>query len=603
MAILAERLFDNISGCFAGERVTRLSWCLLAWFSSVFLANDAAAQLAVPDSLVWEVDPAVLNDWSPSQVWTVDSTEVAAASVLNHLQERGYLYARVDSVVATEGIAPRTIVLHLTPGEMVVVRTLRLLGVRPDDEPLLRGVLATREGAALNPEVLRADVDRLLDHYERQGLGMAQVRVRTDLVTGEGLDVIIEVEEGRNITLSGLRLEGAARTSGRFAARMIGLPISEPIDRLDPLVIRGQLEATELFDGVDEPVVVLNPDGTVELRVGVRERSPGTFDLVLGYVPAQQTGGSGSLVGNGVIVLRSPFGQGRLFSLRLVRDPGLTSTLDVRAADPLFMGLPLRLEGGFNGYGQDSTYSRQRFMVGGGFRVAPGLEILATASRENVAPGSAGARLVEGRPLVAAGGATFGGIGLRYHRLDRPFNPRRGMWAEATVERGIKRRSFRDDTQTGGETPNLDQQRFHTNVRGYLPLGTRLGLVAGVDASVLISDAYDEADLFRIGGASTLRGYEENALLGNIVGRGLAELRYLLDATSHAFAFFDLGFVQRPEVRLRGGTLPEESRLLPGYGFGIQYDTPLGVVLLSYGLNPDDRLNQGKIHIGLSFGL
>ena len=68
-------------------------------------------------------------------------------------------------------------------------------------------------------------------------------------------------------------------------------------------------------------------------------------------------------------------------------------------------------------------------------------------------------------------------------------------------------------------------------------------LVLGVDALDLISDAYDRSDLFRFGGASTLRGYDEERFFAATAGRALAEYRYQLDVRSYAYVFLDVGYV------------------------------------------------------------
>jgi len=77
------------------------------------------------------------------------------------------------------------------------------------------------------------------------------------------------------------------------------------------------------------------------------------------------------------------------------------------------------------------------------------------------------------------------------------------------------------------------------------------------------------------------------------------EYRVQLDPVSYAFAFADLGFVETPAT----AEFVERRRVLPGYGIGLQFGTPLGVVLLSYALQPEESPARGRIHIGLSLGL
>jgi outer membrane protein assembly factor BamA len=172
--------------------------------------------------------------------------------------------------------------------------------------------------------------------------------------------------------------------------------------------------------------------------------------------------------------------------------------------------------------------------------------------------------------------------------------------AEASVQQGRKRRS---DVGTSEAPLVLSQQRLDASLRLYVPTTRRQVLHGGAEAGLLVSSVYDEADLLRYGGAATLRGYDEEELLGSAVGKAFVEYRYLLDAESFAFAFFDLGFQVRPEVLTREAALPALERFRPGYGFGAQIQTGLGIVIVSYALNPDDGIASGKIHAGISVGL
>ena len=121
------------------------------------------------------------------------------------------------------------------------------------------------------------------------------------------------------------------------------------------------------------------------------------------------------------------------------------------------------------------------------------------------------------------------------------------------------------------------------------------GRAAGDDAAA----TFDEGDLFRFGGATSLRGYDEARFVGAIVARVLVEYRYALDRLSYAFLFADLGYLDRPDLP----GVPALRDWLPGYGLGLQYGTPLGLVTVTYALNPDLTLGQGKVHVGLSVGL
>ena len=120
----------------------------------------------------------------------------------------------------------------------------------------------------------------------------------------------------------------------------------------------------------------------------------------------------------------------------------------------------------------------------------------------------------------------------------------------------------------------------------------------GREALFLRSNEFDVSDLFRFGGATSLRGYDEEQFPVSFATRLLLEYRYQLDRASYGFVFFDLGYIERSETinlePLRG--------FKPGYGVGFQVGTDLGLINLSLAANPDEPTGV-RAHLGLSIGL
>jgi len=571
----------------------RQFYCILVLIGGLPVAAQPVDSVATSWRLVVDGDAEA---WPLDRTPPADSLHSVASAVLHRVQREGYYFAAVDS--ARVGAEAAT--LFVTRGPRVEVSEIRLEGIAALDAEPFRSRMQTQPGQVFDPDVLRADVDELLAAYERVGYPLAQAEVETSVTDGDppGLRVTIRVAEGETLALSGIELVPAGRTDPDFVARQTGLVPGESLGAFEPERIRRDLEEMQLFEEVGTPELALGADGAT-VRVPVTEAPPGSFDLVLGYLPPGATGEPGSVVGNGSLVLRNLFGQGRALSLQLVRNPGLVSSLDVRLADPFVLGLPLRLEAQFSGYQQDSTFQRQRYGLEVGYRLAPGLLALVTASREFVDAGIAGATLVDGRQRIPEANAWFAGAGLRYSRLDQRINPRRGLAVATTLEQGVKRRDLGADTADVAAPVNVSQQRLLAEARLFLPTLRRQVLALGVDAAFLLGDVYDDSDLFRYGGATSLRGYDEEQFRGNIVVRLLVEYRYQIDRTSYAFLFSDIGYIDRPDTPGVTG----DRLFRPGYGFGIQYRTPLGLIAVSYALNPDDGPTRGKVHVGLSFGL
>lgn len=540
--------------------------------------------------------------WTPPRPLPPDSLDAAARLALAWLQRGGSYFARIDSAVADTGQTPPALRIYATRGPAVEVGAVEIAGAEAEDLEALRRLLETRPGRPLDPARLEADLDALLAHYERQGHPLARIVVEdVRLLPGSPprLGVFLRLEEGPVLRLDRIELDGAERTRAAYAARVAGLRTGRPLTAYDPDLLRQRLDAMAFFREVGAPELVIEPDSGAVLRIPVEEEPPGSFDLVLGYQPAAD-GGGGSLVGNGHLILRNLFGAGREMALRMNRLPGRVSSVDVRAADPYLLGLPFRLEGQFEGLQQDSTFGRQRYGLELGTRLAEGVQVFGTVRRELTKPGEGGQRLVGGRQQVARADAYFGGIGFRIARIQGRLNPRRGVLFETNFERGRKERAATD--VVGSDTTRartlLRQERLRVHARLYVPTARRQVAVVGGEAHILLSEAFDLGDLFRFGGATTLRGYDEERFLVPRAARAFAEYRYRLDRTSFAFVFFDLGYVERSDTV----GLDPLSGFFPGYGLGFQVGTDLGLIVLSLAANPDEP-SAVRAHLGLSLGL
>lgn len=597
----------------SGSAVLRigLRWGVIAALWLMGSASvSAIAQTAPPDSAAPSVEWTLVVDGEPSD-WPIDqpaapldSMRAVARRVVRPFQEDGYYRAQVDSAVVDS--MANTARLYVRRGPRIRIGQIRIRGAELLPAENLREEMETTVGKTLDPARLEADLDAIVARYEEAGYPLAQVHVaETALMPGNPpeLRLVLRVDEGTALRLDRIEVPDGVRTAPSFLARVAEVGIDQPMGAYDLQAIQRRVEATGLFRQVDTPEVRVTEDGAAILHLPVTEKPPGTFDLVLGYLPPRGSQQEGQLVGSGQLSLRNLFGGGRGMRLELDRRPGQVSQVDVQAADPYLFGWPVRLELQFEGEQRDSTYGKQAYHVGVGYELPDGLGLAGTLTREVTRPGQAGTRLQGGEQRIPRATAWFAGLSVRYQNLDHATNPRRGFALKTSLEQGRKARVGRRvtaeaDTVLARET--IRQERLRLTSRAFVPTLERQVLALGLDAALLRSSTYDRSDLFRIGGANSLRGYDEDRFLGRAVGRILVEYRYQVDPESYAYAFGDLGFVETPEL----DNLSERRTWHPGYGIGVQMDTRLGLVNASYALSPDDLSPaNGRVHLGLSVGL
>jgi len=540
-------------------------------------------------------------DSDSAQVWPPDlphpSVSISWSQDLQQFyRNQGYLSARIDS----SDLAARRV--FVSKGILSRIQSIEAPKLAPSYQP----ILTEASGQPLSSPVIEGIIDTLLERYSADGYLAADIRLDSIGWQGAGFIVWLNVQSGPPATIRGVRLEGDSRTSARLAFDLSGLHSGDPASEVSLDAVRSSVLSRGYHRSVGPPIFELHGDSTATIVIPVVPRSPGMFDMILGFLPPRSTG-SGQLVGSGQIELANAFGAGRSFGAEIHRLPGQASSVRLEVEDPLFFGLPLRFRGRFEGYQQDSTYSKTSFGVGMALRLERGVEMGARLRRESTRPGQAGQSILSSSQRVASSAGVFFGIDFRFVRVDNPFQPRRGFSLETVLERGVRTSNARRvdvNRDTLRVSSRDDQERLTMETRLFVPVRRSLSIVMGVDMSIIHSRDLDESELFRIGGASTLRGYDEDRFRGTTVARAMLEVRAFLDNVSYGFAFFDLGFVERRDGgRGNNDDLAGSANWHPGFGFGFVFETAVGPVNISYAMNNEDALAKGKVHLGISFGL
>ncbi len=536
----------------------------------------------------------------------LDSVRMVGQRVVDHYRREGYYYARLDSARIDMTASTPVVWVHVHRGPKVDVGRVRIRGAETLDSSEVRRLMDTSVGEPLHPRRLEADIQALLDRYEEMGRPLAQIRVTEtalDTTTTPQLRLTLRIDEGPALWLQRITVPENARTSPDLLARLADVRIGAPLTNYDPNLLQSRLQESPLFETVGAPELTVTADGGAILHVPVDEAAPGAFDAVLGYLPPSGNREGGQLVGSGHLLLENLFGGARRFDLTLDRRPGQTSIFDLSVSDPYLFGLPLRVTGQFRGEQRDSTYGERTYRLRVGYELYQDVELTGRLSREAVNPGRAGTQVRADRQRIPRSRIFFYGLGVRYESLNQRVNPRRGLRIEMHAEQGQKQQTLRRITASGDTTrerESLRQERLEGLVRAFVPLFDRQVIVVGGDGAILRSPSYARSDLFRFGGATSLRGYDEDRFLGNVTVRGLLEYRLQLDRQSYLYAFGDLGYVERPAL----GTSSTVQDWHPGYGLGLQLDTGIGLITTTYALNPEVATPaDGRIHFGLSVGL
>ncbi|MBI4534901.1 MAG: BamA/TamA family outer membrane protein [Ignavibacteriae bacterium] len=517
--------------------------------------------------------------------------------ITENYRKRGYLSMNVDplSESFTSDSALVDLVINIIENRQTVLGAIITMGHQEFTDSEILSEFDLQPGDPIDEAVLEQDIEALLDRYEKLGYAFAQCRI-TRMVENVGeenntIDLTLTIDEGQRVTIDEIRVEGNKETDPSVVVRETRLSFGEIYNPIKVNAIRQRLNRLNIFADVSEPELYIR-EKKGGLLIKVQEGNTNTFDGVIGYIPAGSTGQSGYVTGLASVSMRNLFGTGRKFSFRWHREDRFSQDLGFRYLEPWVFGLPANVGGGFAQRQQDTSYVRRVFDLKTELMLSEELSVSLLFGSENVIP-SADTTI---NRVFRSSTITFGAE-LQYDTRDDFYSPTSGATYRTDYQYGRKKISGIPASLASQVASRVTVQKFTLDLDFFLSTFSRQVLAFGLHGRELQSGHVEEGEMFRLGGARTLRGYRENQFLGSRLAWANTEYRFLLARRSFLYGFIDTGYYFRPADDAR--SIPKSDAFKYGYGIGVQLETGLGNLGVSFALGQGDSFSNGKIHFGL----
>lgn len=565
------------------------------------LLNRRAVRMAPDTLLVGATDSAALR--------------AALGQALERWREEAYLLASVDdwallsdsTASAHLHLGPRFrwAQLHLPEADL---RWLDALGLR--DRPA--------GGEPLRPAQLVRWERALLERAENRGYPFASVRLDSVRLLPDGsVSAVLALTRGPFIAFSEPKINGNLRVSPRYLGQFLGIKPGAPYSRERVLRVPERLR-TLLFAQQTEPPSVSFSGNKARLNLFLEKRRASRFDLIIGLLP-QPNDPTGRMLITGALqmALLDALNSGERISLELERLRPETQKLDAQAAFPYLMGAPFGIEGRFNLFRRDSTWTDaqgeaglQYFFDGADFFKFFGeSRSLSLQSIDTLR-----VRQTRLLPPVLDLRQQGAGIELLLNRLDYRFNPRQGwaLWLRTAV--GFSRvlpnalienlrdpadTSFRFSSLYDGLSERRARYQADARVEVFVPVGLRATALLRLRAGGLFADGRPifANEQYRLGGHKLLRGFDEETVFATRFAVATAEARLLTGQNAYWAAFADLGYVENITDRNRFFLRPW------GIGAGLNVETQAGIFGISLAVGKRDTgqpfdWRAPKFHLG-----
>ena len=544
------------------------------------------------------------GDWPAlrRQLWRQADSAQARRKLAQWLDEQrddGHLEA---SLLAF-GLHHDTLTLRLHRGPVYRYDQIDLPGLPPEyleREGLRR--LAEQQ-SPVDWEDLRLRLDAVVDAYQQQGYPFAAFREREISYRYANGTVLTEVsyqfDAGPLSRLDTIRFAGAPRERPVFLYNLIRLRPGDPFQAQALADIPRILNNSIYYEAVAPPKVRFTPKGNAVVDVELKKAQAGRFNLLIGLLPPQSEGERFQFTGNIDILLVSPLRQGEVLMLTYDKLTTTSQRTEVSLRLPYLLRTPLRVDGNFVLLKQAEKFLNLDLSGALEYAFNPNLagRFWARTRRTRLLD-SALLDTSNLTPDQLDGRRNLFGVGLRYEKLDYRYNPSRG-WA-AELELGVGRREIRrnarlDSAVYAGLPLRQPVQEIRLDVQLFIPLWPRHVLSLANHSYWLGLQTYLRNDQLQVGGARSLRGFNENAFFTDLFSQATIEYRFQLERDSYLFGFYDLAYLR--------DRLAQQLTYPMGTGIGMSYGTKAGILSVVYAVGRTENLDfqpaRGRIHVGL----
>lgn len=532
---------------------------------------------------------------------------------------KNFYLAQIDSVQCTFSVdsSEVSIRIFITENKAIEIGRIEFIGNAFVSSSGLLNVMNSDLGKIFDPAVLEQDLEDIVRLYEDRGFPFTRIAVTELRLYEESsrpkVSLTMTVEENKKTLLTRLDVRGQQQTRESILLREMRLSLPRWYRRSDIDAGLARLRRFSFInDATEGPLNAVN-DSAYALQISVTEGPSNTIDGVAGYVP-KTAASKGYFTGFANLSFQNLFGTARRLDVRWQKKNRYSQDFLLAYTEPWILGYPVNLGGSIGQLVQDTIYVERQFTLDGNVWIGTYGAGLFGAKLKYIDPSDAATGFVYNIPTAQF---TSAYIGISYDTRDNPYNPRTGAFYRAMIEYGQKKEDYfiagngaRDTLYINGQPVAVEKkkrsiatQKLTLDFETIFSVTRKFVLYNGVHGITYKSpqNVVPYSEQIRFGGLKTVRGYTEDFFNGTRAGWNNFELRWLTAPRSRLFVFLDLGYYYRRAYSSDSPVRITKQDGWPlGYGFGMRFETKLGLFALDFGLGRNDSFSEGKIHFGIA---
>lgn len=518
------------------------------------------------------------------------------------LRERGFLTANVDS----SKLDSLRAVYYISLGDVYKWAALKKGNV--DDEVLSAVGFSEKFyfDHLFTPLEVALLMEKMVVYEENNGYPFSAIKLDSVKIEATKISATLQLTKNQLCLIDSFLVGGNAKISTYYVQRLIGIKKGDKYNEQRVMQISKRVREVPFLSERKAAEVYFSEKYT-KLILHLNEKKANRFDGVLGFLPNETTG---KLLITGQLTLKlcNSFNKGEIVDVDWQKLQAKTQNLKARVQIPFLFRSPFGTDMSFKLYKRDTLFTDVSENIGLSYQLGisnffkvfftnRSIALISTRGLENLTT----------LPQFVDVNSKAYGIGFRTEHVDYKLNPRKGFIIEGSGSVGTKeiKKNLKLKQEAYDKISPLKNNIYTLDFSAeyFIPIKKRSTLVFGNKSALIESKNLFANEIFRIGGLSTLRGFDEESILASAYTISKLEYRFLLDLNSYLFLFANHAYYQNKTSRDLNNATKWVSDNPYGFGVGITFETKPGIFSLSYALgkqfsNPIS-IRAAKIHFGI----
>lgn len=500
------------------------------------------------------------------------------------LRNKGFVEANIDSSIQLSD----SILFYLHIGNEYTWESISFENIPSEVTSSISVRTSKIKETAFNATYPRKIGHELLSFYENNGYPFSQINYDSVLINDYKVKMQISLEKGPLIKIDSISIKGELKINPYYVYRTTGIKPGDVYNEKKIKNIPNALKSVPFIKQARDQQLYFTENLNI-LFLYLDPRKTNSFSGILGFQNDPNTNKL-MLTGDLMLDLNNVFKQGEWIRFNWNRFQTQSQKLDLNIGFPYIFKSPVGIEGSIDLFKQDSTFLDVNFEGGILFNFGMNSRLtFSIASRQS--------NTLLANPSLSQNlediSITNYSLAINHYGYDYIFNPRKGFGGFVKVSIGNKKTTA--ETLEDQPLPDPIQYQGVVNANYFIPLFKRQTIGLMLKSGVIINEVIYDNEMFRLGGLSTIRGFNEASIYANQFAIFSFEYRYLYEKNANLKAFFDGAYVQNINN-------PNTVSYLMGIGIGASIETKAGIFKIDYAMgkfeNEPISFSNAKVHFG-----